>query len=281
MQIAESITAPPLIPFPQATALPKDPAERSSVELNLSEMPVDELREAIRTNRVTFPAQVPVFSKHDRSDVQRQLVQLYFLFGWSGPKIGIRFGLRRSRVQQILNAWKRRAVELGYIQAVPSIEVFAPRAKSGPIRVVLSPVIQGAAAPLVECAAPDSGSAHVSSSKKSPRPRTKFNISEIVSVLRQLEAGRTAVEMAHELGISAYTIRLWKDQHEIHLLRHQNAELKARLVRLNAVEKTLIDVITRSDSAKPPSFMPFSQGPSHTETDWNSVKVCVTGPSPR
>jgi hypothetical protein len=95
MQVAEPTITSPLPPFSQAGALPKDPAERSAVELNLSEMPVDELREQIRKNRVTFPAQVPVFSKHDRSDVQRQLVQLYFLFGWSGPRIGIRFGLRR------------------------------------------------------------------------------------------------------------------------------------------------------------------------------------------
>jgi hypothetical protein len=256
MQVAESSLASPTFPFPEAAVLPNDPAERSAVEPNLYEMPVDELREAIRKNRVTFPAQVPVFSKHDRSDVQRQLVQLYFLLGWSGPRIGIRYGLRRSRVQQVLNAWKRRAVELGYIQAIPSVDVFAPSAKRPPIRVVLSPVLKGAAAP------------HVASRKNSPRPRAKFNISEIVSVLQQLETGRTAVEMAKELGISAYTIRLWKDQHEIHLLRHQNAQLRARLVRLNAVEKTLIEVITRSDSAKPPSFMPFSQASSHTETDY-------------
>ena len=267
MQVAEPSIAFPLFPFPQADKLPADPAGSRAVEPNLSEMPVDELREAIRRNQVTFPAQVPVFPKHDRSDVQRQLVQLYFLFGWSGPRIGIRYGLRRSRVQQILNAWKRRAVELGYIQAVPSAEVLAPRARGAAVQVVFSAVTKGSAAPVVECSTPDSAKAHVSSSKKSYRPRAKFNISEIVAVLEQLEAGRTAVEMANELGISAYTIRVWKDQHEVHLLRHQNAELKARLARLNVVEKTLIDVITRSDGVKPASFMPFSQGSSHTETD--------------
>jgi len=129
-------------------------------------------------------------------------------------------------------------------------------------------VFKGSAAPLVESTEPEPGRTHAASRKKSPRPRAKFNIPEIVSVLQQLEAGRTAVELANELGISAYTIRLWKDQHEIHLLRHQNAQLKARLARLNAVEKTLIDVITRTDSAKSPSFMPFSQVSSHTETDY-------------
>jgi len=280
MQVAEpSLTFPPFA-IPQAGVLPKDLAAPSDVEPNLSEMPADELREEIRKNRVTFPAQVPVFSKHDRSDVQRQLVQLYFLFGWSGPRIGIRYGLRRSRVQQILNAWKRRAVELGYIQSVPSAPVFTRPAKSPPIRVVLSPVLKGSAAPVVESAAPEPGRTHVASCKKNPRPRAKFNISEIVSVLQQLEAGRTAVEMAKELGISAYTIRLWKNQHEIHLLRHQNAQLQARLARLNAVEKTLIDVITRSDSVPPTSFMPFSQVSSHTETDYRESHLMGTQSTP-
>ena len=272
MQVAEpSLTFPPM-PFPTAAAAPMDPAEQSAIEPNLSEMPIDELREAVRKNEVSFPAQIPTFPKHDRPDVQRQLVQLYFLMGWSGPKIGVRYGLRRSRVQQILNSWKRRAVELGYIQSVPSVQFFARPEKSPPIRVVLSPVLRGSAAPVVESAAPEPGRAYASSPKKSHRPRAKFNISEIVSVLQQLEAGRTAVEIANELGISAYTIRLWKDQHEIHWLRHQNAQLKASLARLNAVEKTLIDVITRSDSAPAPSFMPFSQVSSHTETDYRESR---------
>jgi hypothetical protein len=255
MQVAEpSLTSPP-IPFLQAAVAPKQSVQRSPVEPNLSEMPIDELREAVRKNEVSFPAQIPTFPKHDRSDVQRQLVQLYFLLGWSGPKIGIRYGLRRLRVQQILNAWKRRAVELGYIQSVPAADVLIRAAKNHPIRVVLSPVFSGFASP-------------VSSPQKGPRPRAKFNISEIVSVLQQLEGGRTVAEMASELGVSAYTIRLWKDQHEIHLLRRENAQLKARLARLNALEETLIDVITRSDHLNPSSFMPFSQGSSHTETDY-------------
>jgi len=255
MQVAEPSLASPPMPFPQAAVGSKESAGQSAVEPNLSEMPIDELREAIRKNQVSFPAQIPTFPKHDRPDVQRQLVQLYFLLGWSGPKIGVRYGLRRLRVQQILNAWKKRAVELGYIQCVPAADVLMRAVRSQPIRVVLSPVIDGSAAP-------------VSSPQKSPRPRAKFNISEIVSVLQQLAAGRTVAELATELGISAYTIRLWKDQHEIHWLRHENAQLKARIARLSTVEKTLIDVITRSDHVNAPSFMPFSQVSSHTETDY-------------
>jgi DNA-binding transcriptional MerR regulator len=230
-------------------------------------MPIDELREAIRKNQVSFPAQVPTFPKHDRSDVQRQLVQLYFVCGWSGPKIGVRYGLRRLRVQQILNAWKRRAVELGYIQAVPSAEIFTQRAKNPPVRVVITSVLDGSAAP-------------VSSSPKGHRPRARFSLAEIVSVLEQLAAGRTAADLAPELGVSATTIRTWKDQHEIHWLRHENAQLKARLANLNAVEKTLIDVITRSDDAKPASFMPFSRVASHTESDYRESLRNSSSPVP-
>ncbi len=255
MQVAEPSLALPLLPFTQAAVAAETPAQRSAAEPNLSEMPIDELREAIRKNRVTFPAQVPTFPKHDRSDIQRQLVQLYFVMGWSGPKIGVRYGLRRLRVQQILNAWKRRAVELGYIQCVPAAEVFTRRAQSAPVQVVITSVLNGSAAP-------------VTSPLKGHRPRAKFNIAEIVSVLEQLQAGRTAAELAHELGVSAYTIRLWKDQHEVHFLRHENAQLKARLASLNTVEKTLIDIITRSDSVKTPSFMPFSRVASHTDSDY-------------
>lgn len=36
---------------------------------------IDKLRIALRENRVSFPAQVPLFAKHDRPDLQRKLVQ--------------------------------------------------------------------------------------------------------------------------------------------------------------------------------------------------------------
>ena len=81
---------------------------------------LNELRRRVRQNRVSFPSQVPTFRKHDRPDVQRKAVQLYFLFGWSCNKIAQRLGLLRQRIQQILSTWKRRAIEMGYIQEIPS-----------------------------------------------------------------------------------------------------------------------------------------------------------------
>jgi len=92
---------------------------RSQSTENIEEFSLNELRRKIRQNRVSFPAQVPTFPKHDRPDLQRKTVQLYFLFGWSCDRIAQRHGLLRQRVQQILSTWKRRAIQMGYIQEIP------------------------------------------------------------------------------------------------------------------------------------------------------------------
>lgn len=90
------------------------------MEHSLESVGIKKLREGIRGNRISFPAQVPVFQKHDRADLQRKIVLLYFVFGWSCRRIGARYALRRQRVQQILNTWTRRAIETGYVQAIPT-----------------------------------------------------------------------------------------------------------------------------------------------------------------
>jgi hypothetical protein len=87
---------------------------------NIERLKINTLREAIRSNRISFPSQVPVFPKHDRADLQRKIVQLYFLFGWTCSRIGGRYTLPPQRVQQILNTWKRRAVQMGYLQSIPT-----------------------------------------------------------------------------------------------------------------------------------------------------------------
>jgi hypothetical protein len=96
----------------------------------MEELSLSELRGKIRRNRVSFPSQVPTFEKHDRPDLQRKAVQLYFLFGWSCSRIAERYGVLRQRIQQILSTWKRRAIQMGYIQeippAMPSLELVSP-----------------------------------------------------------------------------------------------------------------------------------------------------------
>jgi hypothetical protein len=88
-------------------------------EVHLESLRVDQLREALRMNSVSFPSQVPVFKREDRPDLQHKFAQLYFVLGWSCGKIAGRYGVVRQRVGQILTAWTRRAVEEGYIQVIP------------------------------------------------------------------------------------------------------------------------------------------------------------------
>ncbi len=91
-------------------------------EVQLRSLRIDQLREALRINSVSFPSQVPVFDRRDRPDLQRKFAQLYFVLGWSCGRIAIRYGLVRQRVGQILNAWTRCAVDMGYIQIIPPPE---------------------------------------------------------------------------------------------------------------------------------------------------------------
>jgi len=92
---------------------------RSENTEKIEEVSLNELRRKVRDNLVSFPSQVPIFPKHDRPDLQRKAVQLYFLFGWSCSRIAQRYGVLRQRIQQILSTWKRRAIEMGYVQDIP------------------------------------------------------------------------------------------------------------------------------------------------------------------
>jgi hypothetical protein len=87
--------------------------------LDTSKMKLTLLRKAIRNNRVTFPSQVPLFVRTAPADLQRYSIQLYFLRGWSCEKIARRYGYSRFYIWQIVNEWKRHAVSLGYVQAIP------------------------------------------------------------------------------------------------------------------------------------------------------------------
>jgi hypothetical protein len=90
-------------------------------DTRLSTLRIDALRWAIHTNQVTFPAQIPTFEKHDRADLQWKFALLYFIRGWNCEGIGAKYGLIHQRVRQVLNTWKRRAVEMGYIQFIPPV----------------------------------------------------------------------------------------------------------------------------------------------------------------
>ena len=212
-------------------------------------MRVDQLREAIRDNQVSFPSQIPTFSKHTRPDLQRKLVQLYFICGWSGPKIRARYRLGAQRFQQILSTWKSRAVELGYIQTIPPDQSVAFSGLQFPIRVTLSPLPMASTRVAMAPGRPsgarrfdrrNSNNHHHKNGngREIGRPRRKCDSSQIAEVLRHLQDGRTLADIAYEAGVTASTVRVWKRQHEMRMLRGENRELRERLAKLGAIEKT-------------------------------------------
>jgi hypothetical protein len=74
------------------------------------------LRSAIQRNLVSFPSQIPAITK--RPDLQRRIVQLYFVRRWRIRTICDRYGLSKAAVQKLLSEWRIRAVSSGYIQDI-------------------------------------------------------------------------------------------------------------------------------------------------------------------
>ena len=82
------------------------------------------LRRAIRENLVSFPSQIPVFSRQALPDMQWKAVLLYFVRGWPLCDIADRFGVKPHRIAKAVDEWATRAIALGYIQVVDA-EQFA------------------------------------------------------------------------------------------------------------------------------------------------------------
>ncbi len=101
------------------------------LNLNLNQLKLDQLQEAIRTNQVSFPSQVPVFIKHTDSKLQCRVVLLYFVLGWSCDRIAKRYGFTRQHIWQTVSEWRRHAVALGYMQVIPPPEVLRPVRSAG------------------------------------------------------------------------------------------------------------------------------------------------------
>ena len=221
-------------------------------DASLKDLSLYQLRQVIRANNVTFPSPVPTFERHDRPDLQWRIAQLYFVSGWSSDNIARRFGILRQRVCQILNTWKRRAVEMGYIQCIPPAEPIELPGRA--IRVVISPA-QGHTLTVVRAEFGIRDDA--SENERAPvghRPRRKADLLQIIDVLKQLATGRSASELALEAGVTKATIRDWKqkysslasDAQEMHKLRDENAQLKKMIADLSAPKDALIQPIRKS-----------------------------------
>lgn len=88
---------------------------------------LNRLRDQIRSNRMSFPAQAPILTgRHYRADIQWRVVELYFIHGWASARIAARYNVGEKRIHQLLREWTRRAIDLGYLQEIPSADELWP-----------------------------------------------------------------------------------------------------------------------------------------------------------
>lgn len=224
---------------------PRGEGNSASLDKPLLAMRVDQLRDAIRRNEVSFPSQIPVFSRHTRPDLQRKLVQLYFVSGWNAPQIRARYALGVQRFQQVLSTWKNRAIQLGYIQVIPPDERALALSLRSPMRVYLSEVQHSVPEPAHSSAkqsrTPLKQRRPAEADNKregSCRPRKKCDSRRIDEVLKQLQNGRSLEDLADEAGVTTSTIRVWKRQQQVRVLQRENRQLKDLLTKLGAMQKT-------------------------------------------
>ena len=96
------------------------------------------LRSAVRHNRVSFPAQAPVFVKQQAGEVQARIAHLYFICGWTVRDLAARCSMNSEMTRKTLNDWRVRAISSGYIQEIepdgterPVVEVSTSWLESG------------------------------------------------------------------------------------------------------------------------------------------------------
>ena len=86
--------------------------------MNISLIGNSALRIAIQRNLVSFPSQIPSFTKRSEDDTQQRIAYLYFGCGWPVRNICARYGMGKAIVQRLVSEWRIRAVAAGYIQDI-------------------------------------------------------------------------------------------------------------------------------------------------------------------
>jgi putative transposase len=86
--------------------------------------------------------------------------------------------------------------------------------------------------------------------------KSKHSEAQMIEALKQVEAGRGAVEVGRQYGVSAHTIYAWKAKYggmdvseaqEVKQLREENARLK-RLVADLTLDKDALQSVIRKNS---------------------------------
>lgn len=86
--------------------------------MNISLIGNSALRLAIQRNLVSFPPQIPAFTKRPGGDTQERIAKLYFSLDWTVRSLCERYGLSRTMVQKLLSDWRTRAIAAGFIQDI-------------------------------------------------------------------------------------------------------------------------------------------------------------------
>ena len=86
--------------------------------------------------------------------------------------------------------------------------------------------------------------------------RSKHSEAQMITALKQVEAGRTAEDVAREYGVSKHTIYAWKTKYggmdvseaeEVKHLREENGRLK-KLVADLSLDKDMLQSVIRKNS---------------------------------
>jgi hypothetical protein len=87
----------------------------------LDEISLGKLRDAIRANLVSFPNPPPAAPNCAVPDLQRKIVLLYFVRGWSLVQISARYAISKQGARRIVDHWAEFAVRTGYMQKIISV----------------------------------------------------------------------------------------------------------------------------------------------------------------
>jgi len=86
-------------------------------------------------------------------------------------------------------------------------------------------------------------------------PRAKWNEEQIIGILKQVEAGRTVVEVCREHGVGESTFYKWKSKYgglevnearRLKSLEDENARLKRLVADLTLDKMALQDVLSKN-----------------------------------
>jgi putative transposase len=86
-------------------------------------------------------------------------------------------------------------------------------------------------------------------------PRAKWNQEQIIGILKQVEAGRTVIEVCREHGVGESTFYKWKSKYgglevnearRLKSLEEENARLKRIVADLTLDKMALQDVLSKN-----------------------------------